>query len=253
MAARMTPASESPRPFARYLVFLRRRFSPEGAFGLHLTIGLVVMLAGYWIFAEIAEEIQPESGVVALDLTVTNWFYGHNTPALTLAARVVTAFGSVAFLSGAFIGLALLLWRQEAWHRLVVLASAMIGGSLLNIALKHFYARERPILENPLVTLTSYGFPSGHTMGATIFFGLLALFALYSRRRPRWQRMLAVLLAGIIVLAIGLTRIYLGAHYLTDVLAAFAAGAVWLAICWAAAETLRKHRQGRKGRVRLQA
>ena len=114
----------------------------------------------------------------------------------------------------------------------------MLGGSLLNIVLKHFFHRQRPILENPLVTLTSFGFPSGHTMGATLFYGLLALIA--ARAIPWRWRAVPFVVAAVIVMLIGVTRIYLGAHYLTDVLAAVAAGVVWLAFSWTAIETFRR-------------
>ncbi len=115
----------------------------------------------------------------------------------------------------------------------------MGGGSLLNIFLKHIFHRQRPVLENPLVTLTSYGFPSGHTMGATLFYGLMALFAV--GWCVSWQsRVLAGNIAGALILLVGLSRIYLGAHYLSDVMGAMAAAIVWLAVCWTAVETLRR-------------
>ncbi len=246
----MKPEPESPRRFARPLGFIQRRFSAEGAFGLHLTLGLLVMILGFWIFAEIAEDIAPNGKMLARDHAVTNWFHAHATPGLTVAARSITAFGSVAVLSVLSLGVLLLLGWQRAWNRFLIFASGMIGGSVLNILLKHFFQRQRPVLENPLVTLSSYGFPSGHTMGATTFYGLLVLLTFASWRR--WsRRLVAVVLAGLVVVAIGLTRIYLGAHFLTDVLAAFAAGAVWVAFVWSAGETLRKHRQSRLNRAKL--
>jgi undecaprenyl-diphosphatase len=107
--------------------------------------------------------------------------------------------------------------------------------------LKHFFHRERPVLENPLVTLSSYGFPSGHTMGATLLYGLLALLA-WKNVRNRAARLACVAGACLWILLIGLTRIYLGAHYLTDVLGALAAGLLWLVVCWTAFETFRWRR-----------
>jgi undecaprenyl-diphosphatase len=128
---------------------------------------------------------------------------------------------------------------------LFAIVLAVGGGSLLNILLKHFFHRQRPVLENPLVTLSSFGFPSGHTMGATLFYGVLALFVAQSVRA--WQlRVVAWSLAALAILLIGLSRIYLGAHYLTDVLGAFAVGLAWLAFSWTGVETLRKWRAGRR-------
>jgi membrane-associated phospholipid phosphatase len=227
------------RRFERGIRFLQNRFSSEGYLGLHLTIGLVIIILGGWIFADIAEDMRPNESLFAFDQQVTNWFHSHASHRLTTTARVVTTFGSVGFISVASVVCALFLLRQRAWDRLLALGLTMIGGSALNIILKHLFHRQRPILENPLVTLSSFGFPSGHTMGSTLFYGFLALLAVHSLKRW-WPRVVAVLAAVVIIAAVGLSRIYLGAHYLTDVLAAIAASVVWLALCWTAVETFRK-------------
>ena len=111
----------------------------------------------------------------------------------------------------------------------------------MNLLLKHFFHRQRPVLENPLVTLSSFGFPSGHTMGATLFYGVLALIVTHSIRS--WRRRALVSCAAALVIAlVGISRIYLGAHYFTDVIAAIAIGLAWLAFCWTGIETLRRWR-----------
>ncbi len=235
-----------PRRFERQMRFLRNRLSPEGALGLHLTVGLVIVILGCWMFADIAEDIRPNESLFALDLRMTNWFHAHATPGLTTLARVATTFGSVSFVTAASVVGLLLLLRARAWDRLLAFALTMLGGSALNIILKHLFHRQRPVLENPLVTLSSFGFPSGHTMGATLFYGLLALILAQSIRSWRW-RMLTGILASVWVALIGLSRIYLGAHYLTDVLGAIAVGLAWLAFCWTGVETLRKWRGRSRG------
>jgi len=242
MDSRVTPEPKAPRRFERHIRFVRNRLSPEKALGLHLTIGLIVMALGFWCFAEIADELEPDDSMVVRDQQVMNWFQEATTPRLTMAAHVVTALGSVAVLTAASIVTAIVLLRKRAWNRTIAVAATMIGGSLLNILLKHFFQRQRPILENPLVTLDSFGFPSGHTMGSTLLFGLLALLITFSMRSWLWQA-LVFLAAFLIVAVIGVTRIYLGAHYLSDVLAAVAAGAVWLALCWTAVESFRKRKR----------
>ena len=231
------------RRFERAIRFLQERLSSEGYLGLHLTVGLVIIILGGWIFADIAEDMRPNESLFAFDQQVTNWFHAHASHGLTTAARVVTTFGSVGFVTVASVVCAFFLLRPRAWDRLLAFGLTMVGGSALNIILKHLFHRQRPILENPLVTLSSFGFPSGHTMGSTLFYGFLALLAVHSLKTWR-QRLLAVLAAVVMIAAVGLSRIYLGAHYLTDVLAAIAAGVVWLALCWTAVETFRRrHRR----------
>ena len=155
---------------------------------------------------------------------------------------MISFFGSVGWLAAASIGVALFLVSRREWLNVSLFALVMAGGGTLNVVLKHFFHRERPVLENPLVTLSSYGFPSGHTMGATLLYGLLALFA-WKTVRNRTARLACLVSACFWILLIGLTRIYLGAHYLTDVLGALAAGLFWLVICWTAVETLRRRRE----------
>jgi len=225
----------------RALRFLQARLSPEGYFGLHLTIGLLVIIAtGAW-FADVAEDMSRSAATRVLDEHITSWFTGHATPLLTRIARTITFFGSVPFITSAAVLVGLFLAIRKSFYRLIAFVSAVGGGALLNLALKHLFHRQRPVLENPLVTLSSYGFPSGHTMGATIFYGALALIVAYSIRRWSW-RVLVGWIAALTITLIGTSRIYLGAHYFTDVIGAIAVGLAWLAFCWTGVETLRRWR-----------
>jgi membrane-associated phospholipid phosphatase len=227
--------------FDRPLRFLRARFSAEGYLGLHLTIGLLVIIATGWWFADIAEDMSRNAATRVLDESITSWFHAHATALQTRTWRAVAFFGSVIFLSAASGVIAAVLAIRRFPYRLLLLTLAVGGGSVLNLVLKHLFHRQRPVLENPLVTLSSFGFPSGHTMGATIFYGVLALIVAHSIRS--WSRRVLVGAAATVVVAlIGLSRIYLGAHYFTDVIGAIAVGLAWLAFCWTGVETLRRWR-----------
>jgi undecaprenyl-diphosphatase len=228
--------------FERHRQFVRNRLSPEKTLGLHVTIGVLVILLGSWAFSEIAADLGPSTPQVLLDHRVADWFHAQATPQLTVAMRAISWLGCVPALTLFSSALAVFFVMRRGWYRLVALVLTMAGGGLLNVLLKHFFHRQRPVFENPLVTISTFGFPSGHAMGATLLYGLLALIALRFVRRM-WAR--AVIVAGAILLValIGLTRIYLGAHFLTDVLAAVAIGSAWLAFAWATAETFRKRRR----------
>jgi len=227
--------------FHKQIRFLQNRLSPQGYAGLHLTVGVLVVLICGWCFGEIAEDVSHGDPIVQVDRDVAVWFHQHVAPTITQVARMISFFGSVGWLTAASIGVALFLVSRRDWLNASLVALVMLGGSTLNLVLKHFFHRERPVLENPLVTLSSYGFPSGHTMGATLLYGLLALLA-WKNLRNRAARLACVVGACFWILLIGLTRIYLGAHYLTDVLGALAAGLLWLVVCWTAFETLRWRR-----------
>jgi membrane-associated phospholipid phosphatase len=231
----------APPYFERLIRFLRTRLSPDGYLGLHLTIGLLVIVAAGWWFADIAEDMSRNAAPRALDDNIKSWFAVHQTPLLTTISRVVTFFGSVRFLSSASVATATVLAIRRSFYRLLAFALATGGGALLNVALKHLFHRQRPVLENPLVTLSSYGFPSGHTMGATVFYGVLALIVTYWMRS--WPRRVPIgWLAAFVIGLIGASRIYLGAHYFTDVIGAVAVGLAWLAFCWTGVETFRRWR-----------
>lgn len=238
----MSGAAQSRRRFERPIRFLRNRLSPEGALGFHLTIGVCVMLLGGWCFSELAENLGPTTQQVLLDQRVTNWFHEHARPSLTSAAWAVTFCGSVGLVTALSICCAAYFFLRRGWNRFIALATTMLGGSLLNILLKHFFHRERPVLENPLVTLSSYGFPSGHTMGSTLLYGCLALIAARDIKEP-WSRVAIYAVAVLWISLIGLSRIYLGAHYLSDVIAAVAIGSAWLALCWTTVEIFRRRRR----------
>jgi undecaprenyl-diphosphatase len=232
-------AEQSTRRFERLVRFLQARLSPEGYLGLHLTLGMLVIIVTAWCFVEIGENFSRPGTLATMDRRAADALHQLVTPELTHALRAVTFVGSVGFVAGlSCCAAGVLLWRRSYYY-LLTLALTMLGGSALNIALKHLFHRQRPLLQNPIVTLASYGFPSGHTMGTTMFWGCLAIFAARAIRSGL-ARALPFGAAALWVAIIGATRIYLGAHYFTDVIGAIAAGVAWLALCWTAVETLRK-------------
>ena len=119
------------------------------------------------------------------------------------------------------------------------------GGALINLAVKQAIHRHRPVFQDPIATLTSYSFPSGHTMGSMLCYGLIAIVVVTNVRS--WSaKVAAVIGAALIITLIGFSRIYLGLHYLSDVLGAMAAGAAWLALCVTAADTYRRRKEHRR-------
>jgi undecaprenyl-diphosphatase len=159
---------------------------------------------------------------------------------------VATELGGWAVVTGVTVATALLVAWMRRWHWLLALALVVPGGALLNELMKIAFQRARPKFDAPILALTSYSFPSGHTMIATLLYGFLAVFVVQVVHGRRW-RVAAVLASAGLVALVGLSRIYLGAHYLSDVLAAAAAGVVWLVLCLTAVETLR-YRRARRGR-----
>ncbi|MDP2137414.1 MAG: phosphatase PAP2 family protein [Candidatus Didemnitutus sp.] len=201
---------------------------------------LVVLLAGWW-FGSIAEGLLSIDPLIAVDHRLALWFDQHATPAVTRVAEGITFLGSPVFLTAASITVALILLRRKVWYRLAAFILTVGGGALLNAALKHLFQRPRPLFDHPLIPASGYSFPSGHMMGAVLFYGFMAVAVVTQVNPWRW-RALAPLLAFLLVILIGLSRIYLGAHYLSDVLAAAAAGLTWLAFSITGVEAFRRYR-----------
>jgi membrane protein DedA with SNARE-associated domain/membrane-associated phospholipid phosphatase len=230
--------------FEPQIAFLQNRLTPGGYLGLHLTIGALIIVLGCWWFGGIVEDLVTHDRLYVIDQRLALWMHRHATPPLTSVAQAITFLGSVPFLTCASVAVAAWLLWHRLWHRLLTWVLAVGGGSLLNLVLKTLFHRQRPAFENPIVTFASYSFPSGHTMGSTLFYGLLALFVAMYARRWRW-RVFAMLAAFLVITLVALTRIYLGAHYLSDVMGAMAAGMAWLAFCLTAVETIRRRTANR--------
>lgn len=219
--------------------FIRRRFAADHHLGLHLTIGLVVICGLTWGFAELAETIREEGHLVAIDLSTSEWMHRQATPALTRTAVFVTFLGSGEFLTVVCLGIAVWLWRKRARLALLALVLMMGGGALLMNFLKLIYQRGRPLPLQPLDPFKGYSFPSGHVMCSALFAAsvlYIVAVTIPHRRRHRLHVPLAILF----VIVIALTRIYLGAHFVSDTMAATAAGTAWAFCCITAVETLRK-------------
>jgi membrane-associated phospholipid phosphatase len=232
--------------FPRLQRFLAARLSPGEALGLHLTAGVLLLVVAAWIFGAIAEDVVTHDAFTVLDARVANWLHvhAHARDGLTRAMLFVSdANDSVGTLLMTALFAAWLVARR-ARYWLLSLALAVPGGMLLNVLLKYVFQRTRPQFDDPIVALLTYSFPSGHTVAATLFYGVLAAYLCVVL--PRWRSRAVVAVAAVsMVLLVAFSRIYLGAHYLSDVLAAMAEGCAWLAICITASATLRRRRAAR--------
>jgi len=233
--------------FAPQLAFLQARLSPEEYLGLHLTCGVVLIVLGSWVFGAIAKAIVQGDPLVQLDLAVSAFLHAQAEPAFTAAMLVVSFMGSYVIVVASLLLGAILAWRR-CWYDLSTLVLAVAGGELINLLLKALFARDRPTFPDPLVTAIGASFPSGHAMASMIFYGLMIYFGVRWLTAWRW-RVLVVVTGTVLIVLIGFSRIYLGVHYLSDVLAGYAAGLTWLAFTITGVETWRRRRALRRGQV----
>src|SRR6266536_3850495 len=180
--------------------------------------------------------VNPLSGP---DHEVAGWFHAHLTRTFVSVLRAFTEFGSGEWIGVVLFFVALYFVWKKWWPSLVTLIVAVPGGMLLNEWVKVLVHRHRPFVDGPFVDWSGYSFASGHTIGATLLYGQLALFILPMMKGRRWQT-LTVSSAVLLIALVGFSRIALGARFLTDVLAAIFFGIIWLAFCLIAGKPMRR-------------
>ena len=164
------------------------------------------------------------------DHGIATWFHERLTPTFVTVLHAFTEFGSGEWIGVVLFALVLYFLWKRSWLPLVTLIIAVPGGMLLNEWIKILVHRHRPFVDGPFVDWSGYSFASGHTMGATLLYGQLLLFLL-PLLNGRRLRFVCVLGAASLVVLVGFSRIALGAHFLTDVLAAVVFGMLWLMLC----------------------
>jgi membrane-associated phospholipid phosphatase len=191
------------------------------------TLIIVAALLGIggalWVFGEVADEVT-EGETQALDGAVLLAVRQNASPTLDQAAHFFSLMGSEAVLLLLVVLLALLSWRRR-WEAALMLLVTTIGAQLLNNVLKDHFQRTRPAPVLGIVPAQHWSFPSGHAMVSAAFYLLLAYLAWHVLRG--WARLLAAGDLLLLVALIGWSRLYLGVHYFTDVMAGYVAGAAW--------------------------
>jgi undecaprenyl-diphosphatase len=192
-----------------------------------LVLALGLALAGMLAFARVAEDYLTNDPLARWDVSFAHWLAGHRSDLGITAFRVVTNVGSPAGALAVGALACLLLYRRRQLADAALLPLVLGGAELLNLILKLSFHRARP--EVAFVQLDTYSFPSGHAMISAATWGALAFLAWGRVARRRLVLTTAILLVALI----GFSRLYLGVHYLSDVLAGIAAGAAWLGIALA--------------------
>jgi membrane-associated phospholipid phosphatase len=203
------------------------------AFGLPLIAALLMLVGGLWVFGALAEDLLEDD--TANDQRLAEWLHGRATDPLTDLFRGITWLGNVPTLLAVTLLAVAVFWRRRERTDAVFVALAFVGAQVLSNGMKLGFRRERPFFSDPLATESTYSFPSGHALVSLAVYGSVAL-VLAQRMPTRGKQVLVLATAAGLVLAIGFSRLYLGVHFLSDVLAGYSAGAAWLALLYIALE-----------------
>jgi undecaprenyl-diphosphatase len=197
---------------------------PEPLFGAAILASLGAAVLALFLFAWLGNEML-QGDTQHFDQAVREWVHSYASPAVTRVMNAISLLGYNILIFELVIALAVfakLRWRRAA----VWLTMAMVGSLVLDLTLKYIYHRTRPTAYFGMAP-HSYSFPSGHAMCSFCFYGVLAGL-LSARTKPLGWRLFIWFTAAALVIAIGLSRIYLGVHYPSDVVAGYLAATVWV-------------------------
>lgn len=237
--------------------FIREKFhskSEDLPYYLTIAIAAVLFVIALNGFVQLTDELV-ENDLTAVDETVSELILAQRSDALTTYLVFITDLGDrYAYLIITIILAIFFFVRQHSWKFIVQTTLVLALASLSNIVLKQVFNRSRPSLEH-LVEVNTLSYPSGHSMSAMAFYGFL-IFLCVRYRMATWLRFILITLLLIAILSIGISRIYLGVHYPTDVAGGFIGGLIWVAFCavvFSIFELLRKRKPGRTADKRLES
>jgi diacylglycerol kinase family enzyme/membrane-associated phospholipid phosphatase len=206
---------------------------PKELPGSRLLFGFLMTFMIGAAFGILTEVVFATSLSKELDAAVFLWIQQFRSPILTRLMILASWLGHPLVLALLAIGIGVFLASRRLYHLLAVELLIGIGGAALDLSLKMLFQRLRPNGMIPLISARGFSYPSGHALSSVLFFGGLAyLFSIdiWHGRSP-FLRRVAVVLCSVIAILPGISRVYLGVHYLTDVLGGWTAGLFWLGVC----------------------
>lgn len=221
------------------------RLRPPWLFGVSAGLGLVVIASAAVGAGALMEDVTDGDGVAALDHPVAGFVAAHRTGALTMVMRAASTAGGPVVLGAVTVAIGVVLGIIGRSRAPVLVAGVTVAGNgVLTLALKQAVARPRPPLSGALAAADGYAFPSGHAATAAAASGVLAFLCAGPLRG--WAARMAVWAgAAMLTTLVGISRVYLGVHWTTDVLGGWAFGALWLAVVVAGSALIARGRGGR--------
>ena len=190
-------------------------------------VGIVSCLLIIYVVAEISDEVLDREAF-AFDKTILLWVHDFTNPTLDRIMRVFTSLNNPDFVSiVAAIAFGLLLWKR-CYPEAKIFVIDCAGGVILSYGLKSVFGKTRPDLWESAIEEVSFSYPSGHALGSTVLYGFLAY--LFATRFPKFA-WLIYSLAVVTIAAIGISRLYFGVHWPTDIIGGYGIGFLWLMFC----------------------
>jgi undecaprenyl-diphosphatase len=193
-----------------------------------LVMGIAIIAVASDAFLDFATQLKANNPLIRqLDQGVHDWCVTHRNNAGNIFFVIITTLGSPLVLSVVTAIVVIVKWRKHRRGTALFLALATAGGYGIQLALKQHYARARPLLTQAVQGAHGYAFPSGHATGSAVVLGAFAYLIIRGKHELH-IKVLSVILAALLLVAVCWSRVYLGVHWLTDVIAGAGLGAVWL-------------------------
>lgn len=216
----------------KFRSFLWRTFhkdNPKLPYIIIIVVAFILVVGGLNLFIELTEELKEEV-LAQYDLQVTDYIIAHRSPLLTQYFIFMTDVGDFyGYLTVLILALIISLVFFKNWRYIAQTVLVLLLASISNTMLKRFIDRARPGIEH-LVSVETLSYPSGHAMSAMAFYGFL-VYIFYTFKMNRWLKYSIIILLLLIILSIGISRIYLGVHFPSDIAGGYIAGLIWVFFC----------------------
>jgi membrane-associated phospholipid phosphatase len=214
--------------YPRQWRFLDRRLAPGEATGLALTLGVGMVLALGLSFRQLLDNVLERDGIAVADRPVLRLLAAHREPWLVTTMQVISDVGSpvAVGIMATVVGVTVA-WVRRSWLPLLVAGFGAAGIGMINLTVKGLVSRGRPPAAIAVLGEDGYSFPSGHTIGTTAVWLLSAWMVNRWVIRGHTSRDLLWIGTVIVIIAVGISRVYLGVHFTSDVMAGWTLGATW--------------------------
>ncbi len=226
----------------------RSGFHSPGFFGQYPVVGLIMMLFGGGLFCVLAISLQTHSGMILIDPQIANSLHIIALQSSPFIVQV-TIFGYYAgeeVIVGIAVVLVIYFLHKRYWMELFMVVITWGGEAGLWVVTSNYFARSRPVFAVPVWhQMTAPSFPSGHSFAAVLCYGFLAYICI-PKLSSRFWKVAVILLALLIVLYIGFSRVFVGDHYPSDILAGYALGIAWGSLAYTSVEVVARRIRQRK-------
>jgi undecaprenyl-diphosphatase len=222
--------------FRPQIDFIKRRLDPKQRAGLFFTVGFIFAIGSAWLFGALLQDVVAHDELALFDRPILRFFITHRSPVLTQFMKAITLLGGSVFVAAAALTVAVVSYvRTRSRRDPLFLAAVLAGALVLDDIIKALIDRPRPSLA-PLVHAPGSSFPSGHATAAT---ALLLSFAYLASRGRSWHTAVWFWAGAVFIsMLVAVSRVYLGVHWPTDVLAGMSLGAFWVFMSAAIASAL---------------